>query len=161
MTIINRSAIEHWSAFFGNPVKWPSDWAYTVDGKPVTYTDIREERKREQSAHLSRILAPRNAVRRAAQVWVFFVPGWLYGGWHLYVRTLQDEKWLWEGDPLAMSIMRQFPCGLLPLPECFYEWKKAFARKYARPGKRRQGIANGWINVERGHFGDEFFATIK
>lgn len=132
---------------FGRP--WPKDLAYIINGERVTFAMLREARIQRQAEHLIRKLADRGPVRQAAHIWVFFVPGTIYGGWHLYLRTLKHSWWLKRPEGIALDIMAAFPCGILPLPENFYEWKKAFAATYSadRDG-RQQGIIHGWVECD-------------
>jgi hypothetical protein len=130
---------------------WPPGVACIVNGQPVTYADIRANKIEKQRRRLERIMGCEGTLRRAAHVWVFFVPGWIYGGWHLYIRTIKDQWWIRECDDLALSIMAMFPCGLLPMRENFHAWKIAFAQAYARAAKgRKQGMVACWIDVEPG-----------
>ncbi len=138
---------------------WPPEIAYKVDGIPVTYKELKAERVKEQAEHLEYILRNTSPVKRAAYIWVFFNPHFPYEGWHLYLRTIKDDWWIRDCDELALSIMRMFPCGLLPIPENFHRWKKAFAKTYARPSKRgiKQGMVIGWVEVINGRRPDAFY----
>jgi hypothetical protein len=142
---------------------WPTEVAYMIsDGqnrlKRVTWADIKADRVARQKRHLECVLQPTTPDRRAALVWTFFVPGPIYGGWHLYIRTVHDSVWLHGPEypreiraELALSIMQMFPCGLLPIPENFYPWKEAFARAYpykTKRGRKPQGIVFGWVELD-------------
>jgi hypothetical protein len=131
---------------------WPPEIAYTVDGKPVTFAEIKAKRVAAQRRHLDSILRCDAPVRRAAFVWTFFVEGPFYGGWHLYLRTIKQKWWIRHYDfpheALVREIMTRFPCGLKPIPENFYEWKAAFAEQYHRGIARdKQGMAAVWVDV--------------
>jgi hypothetical protein len=130
---------------------WPAEIAYKIDGRTVTYADMKADRIVKQKEHLQKILAIGGPVRRAAYVWTFFNPHFPYSGWHLYLRTIEDSWWIRTCDSLAINIMQMFPCGLLPIPDNFYAWKEAFAKDHARPSSRRtkQGMVFGWVDVER------------
>ena len=159
-SIITRSAAEYWAKMRGKTCEWPKDWRYVADGKPVTLADIRARRRREQAEHLARMLKGcYRWGRKPAQVWVFFVPGFIYGGWHLYVRTFRNAVWVREGNSrLAQSVMRQLPCGCLPGVADFDEWKEAFWKQYKVKGARRKtAVFNGWIDECGYRIGDEFY----
>ena len=133
---------------------WPPEWASLVDGKPVTFAELKAARIERQKAHMDLITDDGIPLRRAAHIWTFFVPGWIYGGWHLYIRTIKNDWWIknrYSGDwELIERIMKQFPCGLLPLPENFGAWKSAFAKEYRRvsPRRRKQGMVACWVDVD-------------
>lgn len=130
--------------------QWPKELACIVNGRKVTWDEIRQMRRDRQARHLATVLRIDGPVRRAAFVWTFFVPGVIYGGWHLYLRTVTDSWWIRASNGIALEIMRTFPCGLLPIPENFYRWKQAFAGAFPRPGKfSRQGMLAGWIECYR------------
>jgi hypothetical protein len=137
------------------------DWnktAYIVNGQVVTYAELKDSRIEEQKRRLSLILDDGIPLRRAAHIWTFYVPGPFYGGWHLYIRTIKKQWWITSRDchenwSLVERIMKQFPCGLLPIPENFYKWKEAFAKTYRRVSARRrkQGMVACWVDVENDH----------
>lgn len=129
------------------------DWtktAYIVNGKTITYADLKADRIERQKRHLGLILDNGIPLRRAAHIWVFFVPGWIYGGWHLYIRTINRQWWIrrsFGDEKIIERLMKQFPCGLLPIPENFYAWKKAFAKTYRRGHRnRKQGMIACWVD---------------
>lgn len=130
---------------------WPPEIAYTVNGKPVTYAEVKAQKVAEQKKRLEFILDNEYGVikRKAAQVWVFKVAGPFYSGWHLYLRTLKDRWGIKKTDEIALKIMTLFPCGFLPLRENFEQWKIAFAKTYARPTKiwPKQGLVNVWVDL--------------
>jgi len=128
--------------------------------KYVTYAEIRRNRIANQAERLNRITALDTPCRQAAYIWVFFVPGVIYGGWHLYLRTLRESFWIgrdfgtsrWNHyNDLCQSIIEQVPCGVLPVADNFERWKIAFSEQFRRPGKRKQGICFGWADFERGY----------
>lgn len=130
---------------------WPKDVAMIVNGERITYAQLLKERKEQQRKHLSRSLECNSPVRRAGFIWVFYVEGPIYGGWHLYIRSLKKDWWLHETDEIALEIMELFPCGLLPIPENFYRWKEAFGVTYARPGRfKKQALVPCWIECGYG-----------
>jgi len=131
------------------------DWtktAYIVNGQPISYAELKANRIAKQKRRQSLILDDDIPLRRAAHIWTFYVRGPFYGGWHLYIRTLKDQWWIRgkDGDDWVLidQIMQQFPCGLLPIRENFYAWKKAFAKRYRRGHRRRkQGMVAIWIDT--------------
>ena len=140
-TIMHRSFAKHMG------FNWPREIACIVDGKPVTWAEIRANKTANQQRHLASILRC-DAPRRAAHVWTFFVPGWIYGGWHLYIRTIKERWWIRECDELALDIMTMFPCDLLPIRENFALWKQTFAKTYARASDRQQGMVAGRVKIK-------------
>lgn len=129
----------------------PKGVAYGINGRWITWAEVKAERVKRQSTRLARILEIPQPERCAGYVWTFFVPGMIYGGWHLYLRTLGQEWWLSERryphTELIDSLMAIFPCGMLPIRENFYDWKEAFAHTYSRGkrGRRPQGVVFGWV----------------
>lgn len=156
MTVIMQRSFARTMGF-----NWPPDVACTVNGHKVTFADIRANKIAKQRRHLARVLECAGPRRRAAHVWVFFVPGWIYGGWHLYLRTINNDWWINKCDDLALSIIKMFPCGLLPSEENFYDWKQAFAETYARGSDRKQGMVAGWVEPELGRRPECFIKNHK
>lgn len=139
-TVITKSAAEYWGW------AWPADVSHTINGQPVTFKQLKSDRIEQQRSHLEELLRITSRFR-PAYIWTFFVSGPFYSGWHLYLRTIKDSWWIRDCDEFALTIMRHYPCGLFPIPENFYAWKKAFAETYTRPSKRRprQGMVIVWI----------------
>jgi hypothetical protein len=139
-SIMHRSFAEYMG------INWPKEIACFVNEKAVTFAQLRAEQKERQSKRLQDIQRSFEPVHQAAFIWVFFVPGAIYGGWHLYVWTLKHSWWLKRPEGVALDIMRAFPAGVLPAPENFYQWKAAFAKQYSRPGRfKKQGLIPVWI----------------
>src|ERR1043166_9238042 len=152
-SIMNRSFADRMG------FNWPKHIACVVSNHRlyktyVTFDQLLEERKQKQRRHLAELLAV-NPKRQAAFLWTFYQPGlfgFAYMGWWAYIRTLNkdwklDEPREWElHGNFTLDLMRQFPCGLLPLPENFELWKEAFGETYSRPGRfEKQGLALGWV----------------
>ena len=126
----------------------------------VTFADIKAERIAKQRRHLNRVLATTSTQRRACLIWTFFVPGVIYGGWHLYIRTIEESLWLHPrlgardlSEGLTLDIMRMFPCRFLPILQNFEAWKEAFARQHTygrKRGGKVQGIVFGWTDLQAG-----------
>lgn len=136
-------------------LKWPKHVASIVNGRVVTWDEVRKHRLEQQHKHLKSVLAcPYATHRRACYVWTLFVPGMIFGGWHTYLCTLEDSHWFRYYDRgVEDEIMAAFPLGILPIGERYRcEWREAFARSYPRPGKKKQGVAYGWIDVRGGRF---------
>ena len=113
--MMTRSAAEFWSKQLNQPFTWGKDISHYVNGRYVTYTELLELRKKRQAEHLKQVTEPEPPARRAAQIWVFHVSGFFYGGWHLYLRVIGKDEWLKNHNSLlVMSIIRAFPCGFLP-----------------------------------------------
>ena len=95
---------------------------------------------------------------KPAHVWTFFVPGLLYGGWHLYLTWLggnNADQWIkhrYDSEKLlTVSIMGMYPCGYFPIIENVHCWKRAFAKQYARNSKfKKNGKAPCWVSVRSG-----------
>ena len=146
-----RQLEEHANSLLRN---YPPDTAYVVNGQPVTAKDITNYHHEEQRTKLRNILANTKDIIKPALIWTFYNDSFIYGGWWLYVRTL---KRLWKIDPdyygeekIALKIMSLYPCGLLPILEDFYEWKKQFAKSFPVVNKKRpenQGMKTAWAKV--------------
>lgn len=118
---------------------WPINVVALINGVPVTTEDMLNTKRARQARRLTRIRQPYDSRQVPCFVWVFYNPHWIYMGWHLYVRTVR-QAWcltLYNNKPLAREIMALFPCGYLPMPELFRDWKKAFAAAYPRSTARR------------------------
>jgi len=150
---------------------WPPDVAERISThrdhlgrqfvRDVTWAEVHEERRQRQRERLAEIRRPSRPEVVPAYVWVFEVPGWIYGGWWCYVvthRTRHREDMLavdfrtFRAD-LALSIMRTAPCGFLPAIEFWEDWKPAFAREHQRSSRvddpRPSGSLVGWLVGER------------
>jgi len=153
-TIMKRSFAETMG------VEWPPEVAYVVgdsvygERRAVTWDEVMEARRERQRERLEQIQRPDPPHAVPCYVWVFRVPGWLYGGWWCYVVTRYEE--IAVNFPrihrhhfgLALSIMRAAPCGFLPFLECFDDWMPAFAKKHPRPptrDPREAGTLVGWM----------------
>jgi len=143
---------------------WPRDVAYVERGsfgsrvrpitsRRVTWADVHAKRRARQARILAERTAPAERRTVPAYVWVFYVPGMIYGGWWCYVVTRLRQIAItfrtYRRD-LALSIMRAAPCGMLPLVECFSAWMPQFAERHPRPpgveDPRRSGSLVGWLS---------------
>lgn len=143
------------------PLDIPRDvagwWSCAGEYEPVTWRQIKEQRAAAQREHLAQLLRPSTPVIRPAQVWVFFVPGWLYAGWWCYIRTLRGDVSsggfkddVGRNSWLALHLMKIIPLGVLPDAENWEMWKEAFAKAYPKPptknDPRKAGYLNGWTD---------------
>lgn len=137
---------------------WPPEIACIVNDRRVTWAEMGEQkrqRQREELARKRRVEPPRIV---PAYAWTFFVPGWLYAGWHCWLVTRREQfgvRWSdrgkWSQPKLAESIMRAWPMGLLPMPENFERWMELLAK--TRPRRhprdpRRAGSLVGWYDKQ-------------
>ena len=139
------------------PIEVPKDVVgWQIEGRysewvPITRGMMLERKREAQARHLQTIRRCSPSAWRRGQLWVFFVPGWLYAGWHCYVRALK-EYWPvdFRSGPAKEWVMRQVPMGELPLAERFDKWCAAIAKAYpkqrTRTDPRRAGIVNGWCH---------------
>lgn len=155
------SVVMHRSFAEAMGFEWPRELAAIVNGERVTWADVRAGKIERQRKRLAQILRIDQPCRQAAHVWVFNNPqDFPYGGWWCYIRTLRNAWCIRQDDSLAAEIMAMFPCGLLPLRENFRAWQQEFARTYARPGRRKQGMVAGWVEVNNyGHKPERFIGV--
>jgi hypothetical protein len=130
--------------------------------EPVLWSELMDKRREEQREHLERLLQEEEPRWVPAQVWVFFNRGWLYGGWHCYIRTARDLKrsggfkgGVSEDTKLASHLMWTIQVGVLPLSgwKTWSEWMEAVAvrwpKKKTKEDRRLAGIVTGWWDNER------------
>jgi hypothetical protein len=152
--IIHRSFAEHMG------LDWPPDAARKVvyaggRARFVSWAEVHEDRRQRQAQRLAEIRLSSKPDWQPAYVWTFFIPGWLYHGWHCYVVTWRNRH-----DPLgvtfrnfreelALSIMQAVPLGLPAKLEHFERWMPRLAkhhpRKKPRHDPRRAGTVVGWL----------------
>lgn len=143
-------------------LKWPAGVAYRIsDGwrgqlRDVTWAEVGEEKRRRQRERLERIRRPEPPRIVPAYVWTFFIPGWLYHGWHCYVVAREFEVPVTGRDgntELADNIMRAVPLGIIPHTDHFDRWMAELAkrhpRKKPRNDRRRAGVMFGWLENRR------------
>lgn len=104
------------------------------------------------------------ATRKPCYVWVFYNKGFLFGGWHIYIKTAYEDyplNFRTDRTELILKCMRLFPCGILPEVSFIKDWFQAFAREYNHIGFNRglrgwkQGLAQCWcINDENARITD-------
>ena len=144
----------------------PRGVKFVINGEPVTYAQLKAERKAErikrQREHLRQILISDSPVRRAAFLWCFYQPGlfgFAYAGWWAYLRICgerEDHQLRWDivgaEDKLVQRCMELFPCGVLPIRENFETWKEEFGRQYRNPGRfKDQGLVPIWVKFNGRH----------
>lgn len=143
-------------------IQWPTDVAYRINDshagglRDVTWAEVGEEKRRRQRERLARIRWPEPPRIVPAYVWAFFVPGWIYHGWHCYVVAREfDVSVTFRGlnIELAESIMRAVPLGMFPHIDHFERWMPELAkrhpRKKPRHDRRRAGVVFGWLEDRR------------
>jgi hypothetical protein len=116
-------------------LNWPKEWAYKVDGKPITWKEVLEQRRNEQRLRLERI-------RRIDY-------GFIYAGWWCYIVTRKDHLQVDKKSPLAVNLMSEIPLGILPDAMFFKNWMKELAERYPRhhpKDPRRAGSFVGWFD---------------
>lgn len=142
-------------------IKWPNDWAYTINRKPITWAEVLDERRAQQRRRLADIHRPESPEMQPAYLWTFCVPGWLYGGWWCYLVTKRQKFSIGsrkntthaniDNERIVTELMTRIPCGVLPLPENFHLWMPAFAETYPRKNvkdPRPAGSLIGWFDKE-------------
>jgi len=156
----------------GYRVMFDNSWEW------VTWKEIHAARAKRQAEELERKRWVKERWPKRAQLWVFYNAGWLWSGWHIYVRyweTVRGRgrveyvhtgyKGKWE-SARRRGLMARLPMGtagdegwLFPRPEweIQQEWCAAFAKAHPKqPTKedpRKAGILNGWTD------GKDFFVT--
>ena len=118
---------------------------------PVTFKELADKRLLEKLEDFTNNLNDKLMCERwcAGFVWVFRVPGWIFGGDWLYIKTLKHDYGIsFERSEynraLIIKSMELFPCGIIPIYENFEIWMQAFAKQYKHIGfkrKKHQGIA--------------------
>lgn len=124
---------------------WPPEIASVVDGKPVTFAEIRRRRKERQQRAIRWKREMFVQQRAAIKVSVYFdieCEVWL-----AQLSTVTIKQWAEEGDELKQI----FPCGLLPFVS-WNDWKQAFARQYKVDilNGQPRGLAYCWGKTEAG-----------
>ena len=148
-TIMTRGGAKSWWG-----IELPKEVAYLIrnigeDWKEVTYKEIFAKKKAKQDSHIYK--KRRHVKTRPCAIWVFKnEPLWglFFGGWYLYIRTLQGDvalNWKWPRKDLVMQVKQLFPCGCLPFDDIHDEiWFTAFEKMYHQEGKReKNAIAFG------------------
>lgn len=126
--------------------RWPPEIASVVNGRPVTFAEIRQRRKERQTNTLNWKREMFVQHRAAIKVTVYFDADCEV--WLARLSTVTIEQWAREGDE---SLRVLFPCGLLPFVS-WNAWKQAFAREHqvdAVNGQPR-GLAYCWGKTEAG-----------
>lgn len=112
----------------------------SVNGRLVTSADILNSKREWQRKRLQQKLAQREPVRKPCFVWTFCNDGPLYGGWWLYIRTLNEDygvSYRRNYRHLVPKVMALYPCGFEPDEAKFKQWAEVFATTYHRPTAKR------------------------
>lgn len=144
------------------PLVLPRDVAgYRSDGRGhyenVTWGEIHANRTKEQNRRLEWKRQYDDSQRiRPAQVWTFFIPGFIFRGWWCYIRQWDGDDICGDGhkgdvsrhSKLALHLMTIIPLGVLPLAENFEQWMILLANVYpktkTKKDRRHAGILTGW-----------------
>ena len=125
----------------------PSDpWRF------VTVEDVRQDKIERMNARLAAKRRP-GPQRRALHVWVFYVSGFIYGGWWAYLVGVGGTRYSGGGTkgqlagPLLRRVREMFPVGALETLRDEH-WMEAFAKRYAKRSGRRAGFAPVWATVD-------------
>lgn len=112
----------------------------SVNGRLVTAEDILNSKREWQRKRLQRKLAQTEPTRKPCFVWVFRNEGPFYGGWWLYIRTLNGDygvSYRRNYRRLIPKVMALYPCGFEPDEVNFKMWAEAFASTHHRPTVKR------------------------
>ena len=132
---------------------WRPDVAMVVNGKPVTWAEVHENRRKRDERNVGWKRRVEEPAILPAYVWTFFnrqsIP---YHGWYCYVVTRHDDiavNFLRFDRELAESIMRAVPLGVSPTEANFERWMRKFAKQHPRPrhpkDPRQAGSIVGWL----------------
>lgn len=135
---------------------YPDDVVAIINEQVITKSDVLRGKREQQGRELAAKRYNPEPVSKPCFVWTFHNPGFIKGGWHLYVRT-SKHSWAitharitsFGGEEPVLKIMKMYPCGYLPMFENFYDWKAAFAEHYPARHAAGQGmvIARAKISV--------------
>ena len=128
--------------------------------EPITWAEVHQARRERQAERLEQIRMPAAPEWQPVQVWAFFIPGWLFGGWWCYLRTHKRQISgsgpkgnVHEDSRLALELMREIPLGVFPMPENFEAWMVELARQHPRRKTKRDprkaGLISGWTDGHR------------
>lgn len=119
-----------------------------------TWEQEFEKRRKRQEAELSFKRRPNKPVKKAALIHVFYNDTNLFGGWWIYIITLNKSyaiNFRHEHDPeLVLEIMKTFHCGIIPMEENFYAWCEQFSKLYPTKsfgGRPKQGVLKCWVEI--------------
>jgi len=143
---------------------WPDDAvsAYQEHTYAPWKFTTKDDIKRKRQENAKRVLYWKRDSgiirRKPVYVWVFWVPGWLFGGWWTYLigRGVEHGGKYQTNSDLILQAMKMFPVvesTLFDVEEGWKErekWMIAFAKRYqrgARAGKP-QGKAPIWAEIQ-------------
>lgn len=119
---------------------WPKDVVMLVNGRPVTKTDILNNKRARQRRQLAWKLARTEPVTKPCYICVFHNDSFIYHGWWLYVQTLHKGyglDFMGKHADLITKVMAMYPCGYEPVQENLRPWMEAFAAQHGRPTAKR------------------------
>lgn len=174
---MTRSAAEFWWG-----IKPPKEVAYYIKGdfctalsgisndwRPCTYFEIRQIKIKVQKHNIERKRKFKKI--KPCLIWVFFNNTDFFYGWYIYIKTINDDwgiNFRPKNEKLVEEIMQLFPMSVLPLYENFDLWAERFCKSFmVKPkgnrryftGKRKQGLAKAWCNIDE--FGNLVNVFIK
>ena len=132
---------------------YPGDeWKY------YTIYDVLKKKRDNNEAALRRLRA--HEIVKPCFVWVFKVDSWIFCGWWIYIKTI-DNSWALNFrtncnnehiyNKCIEKAMLMFPCGILPMKENFETWANAFSLQY--PSKfyyeRQQGLKSCYCKIDK------------
>jgi len=100
-------------------------------------SDVLKEKRERMEQHLWWKREYGLTEQRYLYVWVFFIPGLIYGGWWLYLIGRNwdgGQKTQWE-TPIISRLMELFPIvksKMLFDPPDVFEWMMEFVKQYPR-----------------------------
>lgn len=155
MTIMPRNAAKFWwgkelpdgvaYVYHNGGYHWPG---VKIEWIAVTYKELLEKKIKAQGLELWCKRRSELGYNLPGYVWVFKVPGFIFGGWWIYIKTAKRDigiSFRHEYDKkMILKAMELYPCGMLPLMENFDKWAVLFSKQYAHVGfkrKKNQGLA--------------------
>lgn len=111
------------------------------DWVPTTYKELLEKKIEKQKWELDRKRDCETTVTLPGYIWIFYVPGSLFAGWWIYIKTRKHDYGISfrheRNDKLIVKCMQLFPLGIIPVLENFDHWAKKFAQQYPHVGFKR------------------------
>lgn len=139
-------------------IAWPADAAMKVGGlrgvRFVTWSEVLDQRRQRQAERLATIREAPEPEVVPCFIWTFFIPGWLYSGWHCYLISRHFEIGVAPeaNRELTENLIRAVPMGQRPLFDEFELWMAELANRHPRKhprDPRRAGSVIGWLEHRR------------